>query len=97
AVDADGHALPDRRDQRIEKEIVAEETIVRQRTERPVVASKSKFAKQKQAPKFTTRFKRRCNMSGRPRAVYRKFGICRICFRKLADQGLIPGVRKASW
>ena len=36
-------------------------------------------------------------MCGRPRAVYRKFGICRICFRKLADQGLIPGVRKSSW
>ena len=31
------------------------------------------------------------------RRVYRKFGICRICVRKLADQGLIPGVRKASW
>ena len=31
------------------------------------------------------------------RAVYRKFGICRICFRKLADEGLIPGVKKASW
>jgi small subunit ribosomal protein S14 len=61
------------------------------------VASKSKFAKQKRTPKFTTRAKRRCQLCGRARAVYRKFGICRICFRKLADQGLIPGVRKASW
>ncbi|WP_145095967.1 type Z 30S ribosomal protein S14 [Anatilimnocola aggregata] len=61
------------------------------------MASKSKIAKAKQAPKFPTRFKRRCQMCGRPRAVYRKFGICRICFRKLADSGLIPGVRKASW
>jgi small subunit ribosomal protein S14 len=33
----------------------------------------------------------------RGRAVYRKFGICRICFRDLASNGLIPGVRKASW
>ena len=41
--------------------------------------------------------RRRCKMCGRPRAVYRKFGICRICFRKLADEGLIPGVKKASW
>ena len=40
---------------------------------------------------------RRCKLCGRPRAVYRKFGLCRICFRKLADQGLIPGVSKASW
>jgi small subunit ribosomal protein S14 len=61
------------------------------------VASKSKFAKMKRTPKFTTRLKRRCKLCGRARAVYRKFGICRICFRKLADQGLIPGVRKASW
>jgi small subunit ribosomal protein S14 len=61
------------------------------------VASKSKIAAAKRTPKFATRAKRRCQMCGRPRAVYRKFGICRICFRKLADQGLIPGVRKASW
>ena len=40
---------------------------------------------------------RRCNICGRSRAVYRKFGVCRICFRKLASDGLIPGVRKASW
>ena len=51
----------------------------------------------KRTPKFSTRLRRRCQLCGRPRAVYRKFGICRICFRKLADQGLIPGVRKASW
>jgi small subunit ribosomal protein S14 len=44
-----------------------------------------------------TRLGSRCMVSGRIRAVYRKFGTCRICFRKLADQGLIPGVRKASW
>jgi small subunit ribosomal protein S14 len=39
----------------------------------------------------------RCKICGRPRAVYRKFGICRICFRNLASDGMIPGVRKASW
>jgi small subunit ribosomal protein S14 len=61
------------------------------------VASKSKIAKSLREPKFATRRKRRCRLCGRPRAVYRKFGICRICFRKLADQGLIPGVRKSSW
>jgi ribosomal protein S14 len=38
----------------------------------------------------------RCKICGRPRAVYRKFGICRICFRNLASDGMIPGVRKAS-
>jgi ribosomal protein S14 len=39
----------------------------------------------------------RCKLCGRGRAVYRKFGVCRICFRKMASDGLIPGVRKASW
>ncbi len=39
----------------------------------------------------------RCQLCGRGRAVYRKFGVCRICFRNLASSGLIPGVRKASW
>jgi small subunit ribosomal protein S14 len=61
------------------------------------VASKSKIAKALRTPKYSTRLVRRCGMCGRPRAVYRKFGICRICFRKLADQGVVPGVRKASW
>ena len=61
------------------------------------MASKSKIAAELRVPKFSTRHRRRCKLCGRPRAVYRKFGICRICFRKLADQGLIPGVRKASW
>jgi small subunit ribosomal protein S14 len=39
----------------------------------------------------------RCKICGRARAVYRKFGVCRIHFRDLASDGLIPGVRKASW
>jgi small subunit ribosomal protein S14 len=61
------------------------------------MASKSKIAAAKRTPKFSTRAHRRCRLCGRPRAVYRKFGICRICFREMADQGLIPGVKKASW
>ena len=61
------------------------------------MASKSKIAKSLRPPKFSTRVNRRCRLCGRPRAVYQKFGICRICFRKLADEGMIPGVRKASW
>ena len=39
----------------------------------------------------------RIRLCGRPRAVYRKFGSCRICFRSMASDGLIPGVKKASW
>lgn len=61
------------------------------------MASKSKIAKAKSTAKFSTRRNSRCKLCGRPRAVYRKFGICRICFRNLANAGLIPGVKKASW
>jgi small subunit ribosomal protein S14 len=61
------------------------------------VASKSKIAKANREPKYSSRQERRCQLCGRPRAVYRKFGICRICFRNLANNGMIPGVRKASW
>lgn len=48
-------------------------------------------------PKFSTRRVRRCGLCGRPRAVYRKFGICRICLRDRALLGQVPGMRKASW
>jgi small subunit ribosomal protein S14 len=61
------------------------------------MAPKSKIAKALRTPKFSTRRVRRCRLCGRVRAVYRKFGICRICFRGLADEGKIPGVKKASW
>ncbi len=61
------------------------------------MASKSKIAKALREPKYSTRREIRCQICGRPRAVYRKFGVCRICFRKLAEEGLIPGVKKASW
>jgi len=53
--------------------------------------------KSKLLPRDKIRIRLRCKLCGRPRAVFRKFGICRICFRNLASDGLIPGVRKASW
>ena len=43
------------------------------------------------------RMQRRCAITGRPHAVYRKFGLCRICFREMALKGEIPGITKASW
>lgn len=51
----------------------------------------------KQTPKYRVRGYTRCELCGRSRAVYRKFRVCRCCFRKLAHEGRIPGVRKASW
>lgn len=53
--------------------------------------------KAKRKPKFSSRIVRRCAMCGRPRAVYRKFGICRICLRTHALLGEVPGMRKSSW
>ncbi|MEQ1547898.1 MAG: 30S ribosomal protein S14 [Chakrabartia sp.] len=44
-----------------------------------------------------TRVRNRCELTGRPRAYYRKFGLCRIQLRDLANKGLIPGVTKSSW
>jgi small subunit ribosomal protein S14 len=61
------------------------------------MATKAKRFKAEQKPKFKVRSYNRCRLCGRPRAVYRKFQICRICFRNLANEGKIPGVRKASW
>lgn len=42
-------------------------------------------------------YRRRCAICGRPRGHLRKFGICRICLRKLAGEGKLPGVKKSSW
>jgi small subunit ribosomal protein S14 len=53
--------------------------------------------KAERKPRYAVRAYTRCQLCGRPRAVYRKFRVCRICFRNLAHQGRIPGVRKASW
>ena len=61
------------------------------------MATKAWIDKAKKEPKFMSRYVRRCELCGRSRAVYRKFRICRICFRTLALEGKIPGVRKASW
>ncbi len=61
------------------------------------MSTKALVNKAKGKPKFRVRQYTRCQLCGRARAVYRKFKICRICFRKLANEGKIPGVRKASW
>ena len=61
------------------------------------MASKAKIEKANRKPKFSSRGERRCQLCGRPRAVYRKFKMCRICFRKYASLGQIPGVTKSSW
>ena len=61
------------------------------------MAKKSLIAKAKRTPRFKVRAYSRCNRCGRPRAVYKKFGLCRICLRDLAHEGAIPGMTKSSW
>ena len=53
--------------------------------------------KARRTAKFSTRAYNRCPICGRPRAYLRRFGLCRICFRKMALAGELPGVRKSSW
>ncbi len=61
------------------------------------MARKALIEKCKKEPKYKTRRYNRCQLCGRRRAYYRKFHICRICFRNLASKAEIPGVKKASW
>ena len=61
------------------------------------MATAAQIAKSKKKPKYKSRFLRRCFRCGRKRGYMRDFGLCRICFREMANQGLIPGVRKSSW
>ena len=65
----------------------------RQMQKRPEERIKSRVME----PREMIRIRMRCRMCGRSRAVYRKFGICRLCFRGLALRGEIPGVSKSSW
>ena len=61
------------------------------------MAKKSLVVKQARPKRFAVRNYSRCRRCGRPRAVFRKFGLCRICLRELAHEGVIPGMTKSSW
>ena len=61
------------------------------------MAKKSLVVKQSRPQRFKVREYTRCRRCGRARAVFKKFGLCRICLRDLAHQGVIPGMTKSSW
>jgi small subunit ribosomal protein S14 len=61
------------------------------------MATQAQIAKSLRKPKYSTREVRRCWRCGRKHGYMRDFGICRICFRELANRGLLPGVTKSSW
>jgi small subunit ribosomal protein S14 len=61
------------------------------------MAKQALIEKQRRPQKFKVRNYTRCAVCGRSRAVFRKFGLCRICLREMAHRGLVPGVTKSSW
>lgn len=61
------------------------------------MATKAQIEKSNKVPKFSVRAKNRCKLCGRPRAYMRLFQMCRLCFRKNALKGILPGVKKTSW
>jgi small subunit ribosomal protein S14 len=61
------------------------------------MAKKSQIAKSIKKPKYSSRIVRRCFKCGRKHGYMRDFGLCRICFREMANNGEIPGVKKSSW
>jgi small subunit ribosomal protein S14 len=61
------------------------------------MAKKALIEKSNRRPKFGVRAYTRCRRCGRQRAVYRRFLLCRLCFRQLSHAGEIPGITKASW
>ena len=61
------------------------------------MAKKALIEKSQKKPKFKVRGYTRCSRCGRPRAVYRKFGICRVCVREMAHRGELPNMTKSSW
>lgn len=61
------------------------------------MAKKSVIARSLKTPKHSSRIVRRCFKCGRKRGYMRDFDLCRICFRELANEGKIPGIKKSSW
>ncbi len=68
---------------------MAKTSMIEKENTRRLLAAKGKYK--------VVRLHNRCRICGRPRGYYRDFGLCRLCFRKMAHEGLIPGVTKSSW
>ena len=94
--------LRDQRRKKLIQKFSAKRAVLRKRLKDPNASMEEKQEIQEAFAKLPrnscpTRLKRRCQMTGRARAYYRKFGISRIALRELALKGQLPGVRKASW
>jgi len=94
--------LRDRRRKQLIEKHAAKRAALRKRLKDPNASMEEKLQVQEAFAKLPrnscpTRLKRRCELTGRPRSYYRKFGVSRIALRDLALKGQLPGVRKASW
>ncbi len=94
--------LRDRKRKKLIAKHAAKRAELRNKLKDPEVSIEEKIEVQKQFAKLPrnscpTRLNRRCEVSGRSKAFYRKFGISRIALRDLALRGQLPGVRKSSW
>ena len=94
--------LRDRRRKQLIQKYAAKREALRNKLKDRNVSVEEKLLVQEEFAKLPrnscpTRLKRRCEITGRSRAYYRKFGISRIALRELALRGQLPGVRKASW
>lgn len=94
--------MRDRRRRALIRKYAARRGELRKRLGDPNVSVEEKLEVQKQFARLPrnscpTRLNRRCEISGRSRAYYRKFGISRIALRDLALRGMLPGMRKSSW
>jgi small subunit ribosomal protein S14 len=81
------------------REIKRERLSKKYASKRALLKAEGKFAEISLLPKNSSpiRLRNRCKLTGRPRGYMRQFGLSRVTFREMANQGLIPGVKKASW
>lgn len=84
---------------KIAKEKKRQELVEKYREQRIQLKKEGNYEALQKLPRDSspTRLTTRCEVTGRPRSVYRKFGLSRIAFRELAHKGQIPGVKKSSW
>jgi len=81
------------------REVKREKTVVKYAEKRKALLEAGDYEGLQKLPKNASpiRLHNRCKLTGRPRGYMRQFGLSRVTFREMANQGLIPGVRKASW
>jgi len=81
------------------REVKRQETVKKYAEKREALKAAGDFEGLQKLPKNASpvRLHNRCKLTGRPKGYMRQFGLSRVMFREMANQGLIPGVRKASW